>query len=405
MSNKRKWVAGAAVVALLAVPVTLKLVRGNPAKDVETELVALRAPTPSILASGTLAYESQVTLAPEVIARVTEVLVKEGATVKKGQVLIRLESEASRAETSQLEAGLRQAELQIERQRVNLDALTVRAKRYAELRQHDLVEPTKYEELQSQVDLAAVELRTSREVSKQAQAQLRQAQDRLAKTEIHAPIDGKVTAVNIKPGETAVPAAMSIAGSALLTIADTSSIFAEINVDETDVSRVSGGQGVRIVPAAFPNKWFRGRVEQVAMAPKQNPGQSRSYSVRVRLEQDDLPFHPGMSCRAEIAVKQSGPAKSPGIPVQAVHYEEADGKDDKTKAYVFVADDGKAVRRQVETGLADDNLIEITKGIKVGEVVITGPSKILRFLKDGERVRAKDHAAFANAKGSPETAP
>ncbi|MEO3715879.1 efflux RND transporter periplasmic adaptor subunit [Roseateles flavus] len=392
MSKSKKWAAAAAIALVLVVPVGVKLARGKQVKDVETEKVVLRAPSPSILASGTLVYESQVTLVPEIIARVNEVLVKEGDAVRKGQLLIRLEDESPRAETLQLQASLRQSELQVERQRVNLEALTVRAKRYAELRRHDLVEPTKYDEMQAQVDLAAVELRTGRETVKQAQAQLRQAQDRLAKTEIHAPIDGKVTLVSIKPGETAVPAAVSIAGSTLMTIADTRSTFAEINVDETDVARLSKGQGVRIVPAAFPDRAFRGRVEQVAMAPKQNPGQSRSYPVRVKLENEGLPFHPGMSCRAEIAVSQSGEAKNPGVPVQAVHYESSEGRDDKTRAFVFVMDNRRAVRRPVEIGLADDTFIEVTRGLKTGETVITGPAKTLRFLSDGEAVRSQDRA-------------
>lgn len=128
------------------------------------------------------------------------------------------------------------------------------------------------------------------------------------------------------------------------------------------------------------------------MAPKQNPGQSRSYPVRVKLENEGLPFHPGMSCRAEIAVSQSGEAKNPGVPVQAVHYESSEGRDDKTRAFVFVMDNRRAVRRPVEIGLADDTFIEVTRGLKTGETVITGPAKTLRFLSDGEAVRSQDRA-------------
>lgn len=394
MKTSRKWIAPALIAMLVAVPVASKVLRGSDAKDVEIERVEPRALTPSILASGTLVYESQVNLVPEVIGRVDAVLVKEGDQVKKGQVLIRLDAETSRAETVQLEASLRQSQLQIERQKVNRDSMAVRAKRYADLREHGLVEATKYDELVTEVNLAEVELRTSREAAKQAGAALHQSQERLAKTEIRAPIDGKVTAVAIKTGETAVPAAVSIAGSNLMTISDTSSMFAEVNVDETDVARVAVGQEAKIVPAAFPDRSLRGRVVQVAMAPKQNAGQSRTYPVRVRLDVTDLPFHPGMSCRAEIAIAKSGGAKNLGVPVQAVQYEEAEGKADKSKAYVYVytGDGGKAVRRSVETGVADDAYIEITSGLKASEQVVVGPSKTLRFLRDGEAVRAKDPA-------------
>ena len=386
---KKHWIVLGLSLLVVVLPAGLHLSRGKEAKTVDIARAELRAITPSILASGTLVYDSQVTLVSEVVGRVADVLVKEGDRVTKGQVLLRLDGESSRAELDQLRAYREQSELNIERQRVNRDAAIAKLKRYEDLRKNGLIEATRYDELATQRELAEVELRNSHKAVQQASAQLEQSRQRLAKTEIRAPIDGRVTQVSIKRGETAVPSAMSIAGGSLMVIADTRSIFAEVNVDETDIARVGAGQAARIVPAAFPDKSLNGVVEQIALAPKQNPGQSRTYPVRIRLERTEgVTFHPGMSARAEIATAK-GSARHVGVPVQAVQYAEAERKADKATTSVFVLVDGKAARREVETGVADDSYIEIVKGLAVGDAVIVGPAKTLRFLRDADPAKAR----------------
>src|SRR5678815_1589244 len=89
--------------------------------------------------------------------------------------------------------------------------------------------------------------------------------------------DGKVTAIYVKVGQTAVPSFSGIAGSVLVDVADTTSIDAEINVDETDIARVRVGADARVVPAAFPDKTMTGKVDQVAIAPSLQAGQNKSY--------------------------------------------------------------------------------------------------------------------------------
>jgi HlyD family secretion protein len=396
----KKWLAAAAIALVVGVPAASKILRGPPAKEVETERAAQRVLTPSILASGTLTYGSQATLVSEVIGRVDAVLVKEGDTVVRGQLLLRLDGEAARAEIAQLSASSRQAELNVERQRVARDAAAAKIRRYTALRELGLVEATRYDEFLTEKEVAEVEVRAGYEAVKQAQALLLQARQRLTRTEIRAPIGGKVTSVSIKLGETAVPSAMSIAGSNLLVISDTRTRYAEINVDEADIARIAQGQEARIFPAAFPDRSLKGRVEQVATVPRQNSGQSRSYAVRVRLDTADAGFHPGMSCRAEIALSGTGGPANLGVPVQAVQYEEAEHRDDRTRAAVFVMEQGKALRREVRTGTADDHYIEVLQGLKPDEVVVVGPPRTLRFLRDGEMVRAKASALAAAAGAS-----
>lgn len=389
--TRKQWIVVGAVVALIAIPVVLKFTRDDTSKVVDLERVAPRALTPTVLASGTLTYESQVTLAPEVTGRVKEILVKEGEQVTINQLLMRLDPAAPRAMIEQAQAQVRQSRLSIERRQVDFDAQVVKLKRFEALQAKGLYDANSLQELSSQRNMAEVDLRTSREALSQAQAQLSQAQEQLAKTEIRSPLNGKVTAIYVKVGQTAVPSFSGIAGSTLVDVADTTSIDAEINVDETDIARVKVGADARVVPAAFPDKVLHGKVDQVAIAPRQIPGQNKNYPVRIRLTNTaDVVFHPGMSCRAEVLTASDDAPKVLAVPVQSLRYEDNPDKSaaaEKSVASVYVYENGQAKKRTVTTGTADDSYIAIISGLKEGEQVVSGPAKTLLFLLDGEKVK------------------
>jgi HlyD family secretion protein len=388
--TRKHWIVLGAIAALIVIPVSLKVSRGDAGKAVDVEHVALRALTPTVLASGALTYESQVTLAPEVTGRVKEILVKEGEQVVRDQLLMRLDPKAPQAAIEQSKAQVRQARLRIERTQVDFDAQVIKVKRFEALKANGMVDANSLEALASARDLAEVDLRTSREQLSQAMAQLSQAEEQLAKTEIRSPLVGKVTAIYVKVGQTAVPSFSGIAGSVLVDVADTTSIDAEINVDETDIANVKVGAAARVVPAAFPDKVLTGKVDQVAIAPRQQLGQNKSYPVRIRLTNvAGVVFHPGMSCRAEVLTSSQGDSKVLAVPVQSLRYEDNPDKSSKAEksiASVFVYTGGHATKRVVTTGTADDSYIAITSGLKEGEQIVVGPAKTLLFLLDGEKV-------------------
>jgi len=388
---KQGLLATLAIAILIAAPVAIKLAQGGHGKEVEVERAQRHALNPSILASGTLIYQSEVTLVPEVIGRVKELLVKEGDRVKAGQLLLRIDPATYLADTARLQAQKSQSELNIEHQKVTLRTAEAKWQRYKTLRAQGIVDASTYEDITSQRDLGKVELDSSYAMLNQTEAQLKQAQEQLAKTEIRSPIDGTVTAVYIKAGETAVPSAMSIAGSELMVVADTASVYAEVNVDETDVAKVGVNQSARIVPAAFPDADWEGEVEQVAISPRKAVGaQSKTYAVKIRLNSDpSMQFRPGMSCRAEISTRAREAGKTLAVPVQAVQYEDAQDANDKGKSVLYVSDGDRVRRSEVRTGATDDTYIEITDGIREGEQIVVGPSKTLRFLRDSERIVAR----------------
>jgi HlyD family secretion protein len=395
MSNGMKTLWAVLVLAaLVAASVATKMKSGGDAKEVTLEAVSEHVISPTILASGSLIYQTEIRIMSEVMGRVKELHIQEGQQVQKGDVLLRLDPATVQAQVDRLEAGLQQSKLSIERARVSADTAETKWKRYQQLRQTGVIDANTYDEVRSQRDQSKVEFDSANQQSKQTEASLKEAREQLAKTELRAPISGRVTALKIKVGETAVPSATSIAGSDLLVIADTTNLYAEVNVNETDVARVVPGQDARIVPAAFPDKSWNGKVETVAVSPTQVTGQSKSYLVKIRLARsDDLQFHTGMSCRAEIATVGTDANAVIAVPVQVLQYEESGERDVPATPSVFTVVDGKVLKKEVETGVADDTFIAVTKGLDKGTTIVTGPARVLRFLRDGDRVVAASAAA------------
>lgn len=391
---RKKLIVAAVVAAFLAVPVAVKFGASKPKHEAELATVQKLEIHPSILATGNLVFRQEVQLSAEVIGKVSEVLVKEGDGVKRGQILLKLDPTVYVAEVAQQDANRKNAAIAIQRAQINLANQERNLDRSAKLVKDKFINMSSYDDAVHQVDLAKVDLSASRGTLEQATALLSQSREHLAKTEVRAPIDGTVTAVPIKIGETAVASATGIAGSSLMTIADVGSIMAEVNVDEADIARVTVGQQAKVFPAAYPDQPLVGKVESVAMAPKATlpgaaGGQGRSYVVKLRLDDPKLALRSGMTCRVEIVVGSS--SARPAVPIQAVMNEEVAGAKDhmKNASYVFVVQDGKVKKTPVELGQSDDANQEVTKGIAVGQTIAVGPARLLRELHDGDAVSAK----------------
>jgi HlyD family secretion protein len=402
----RKLIAGLAVAGLLCIPVAMKFTRGeSSAKTVETGKIGFREIRSSILASGHLLYEEQVVLSPEVIGKVNKIFVTEGQQVAKGDLLLHLDDQTYRAEVAQQEAAVRQQRIMIEQQQLSLSNQENQYRRKVELHKMKMLADSAIDDARYTVDLARIELRNTRTRLEQVEAVLKQAHERLAKTTVRAPISGTITALDIKVGETAVASQVSIAGSTLMTIANTATMVTEVNVDEADIAKVAVGQEVAINTAAYPDTALKGRVLTIPLSPKQILGaaaqggasKARNYDIKVELlDTRNLALRPGMSCRAEIFTASTG--KALALPLQAIlsnNEDTVEGNDDKKskakvkpESWVFLVKDGKAEKRVVKVGASDDSQQEIVSGLVKDDTVITGPYKVLRSLKPGDRVEA-----------------
>jgi HlyD family secretion protein len=386
-------------ILLVGLPLISKMTAGEDAKQVEVQKVEYTLIKSSILASGTLAFREQVQLRSEVIGKAIKVHVIEGDEVKVGDPLITLDPKTYQAQVDQADARVRIAAIAIERQRLLVKTLAERFERQKSMFTKKLVDEDSYQRIESELDLARVDQRSLEESLLQAKAALEQSTELLDKTKITSPIDGVVIQVDTKVGETVIAGTTNIPGSTMMVIADPSETLTEVQVDEADIGQVRLNQRADVFTAAYPDTPLSGTIQSIATVARAQPGQqSLSFLVKVLLdEQDELKIRPGMSVRADIYTESS--EKTLAVPVQAVRYDEKvdeaddNNADDKRKAndqaFVFVMQDGTAVRKDVDVGISSDSDQEIRSGLKEGETVIIGPYRVLRHLQDGEEVEVK----------------
>jgi HlyD family secretion protein len=386
---KKILIFSALALLLIGLPLVSKFTGGADAKQVEVQKVAYKLIKSSILASGTLAYREQVQLRSEVIGQVTELHVEEADRVRKDDPVITLDPKNYQAQVEQSEARVRIQQIAIERQRLLIENLTDRFERQRAMFARKLVDEDSFEALESELSLAQVDLRSLQESLAQARAALDQSEDLLSKTRIRSPIDGVVIQVDVKVGETVIAGTTNIPGSTMMVIADPSETLTEVQVDEADIAQVREGQNADIFTAAYPDTPLAGTIQSIASVARQTPGQaSLSFLVKILLEEQDIMIiRPGMSVRADIYTQSS--EETLAVPVQAVLFDEGMDEDDEgqeEQAYVFVMQNEKAVRKDVEIGISSDSDQEIIAGLEEGEVVITGSFRTLRDLVDGDAV-------------------
>ncbi len=394
MKPNKKFVVVAGIVALIAIPLIIKATRGESSKEVDIAAAAAQEIRPTILASGVLAYLNEVNLTSELIAKVRDIKVKEGDHVEAGQLLLTLDPETYRNAIEREQASRRQSVISIERQRLALALAETRLKRGVQLLERKMIGQSEFDDLRNARELARVELQSSEESLRRADAILNEAREQLSKTDVRAPITGTIVDLPIKVGETAIASTNAFAGASLMKIADTSAIQAELKVDEADIARVSIGQSVDVYATAFPETALKGKVQRIALAPTLE-NQARTYEVVVLMQPpEDLALRSGMSARADIFLGDG--ASRLAVPVEAVGSEE--NEDKKTERFVWVDRDGYARRVVVQVGQSDDRWEEVTEGLNTGDRVITGPAKLLRGLMDGDRITARE----PDAKAKPE---
>lgn len=396
MKFDKRWLAAGLIVLAIAVPLTVKRFSGKSGTPVDVIVAAEQEVKPSILASGTLAYKVEVNLTAEVTARVRSIAVQEGDTVEEGQLLLRLDPETYNAIIAREEASVRQNRINIDRQRAVVALRKQQYERSQKLAAAKLIDQNRLDEDRNQFVVSEADLRSSEEALQRSLAVLSDAREQRAKTEIRAPISGRIVSLPIKAGEVAIPSTASLAGAQLMKIADVSAIQAEVKVDEADVAKITLGQRADVFAAAYPDTALSGKVERIALTPTVE-GQGRSYKVTLAIEAPaTLQLRSGMSARAIIFLGDG--RRQLSVPVEAVVTETPEKN--VVKKFVWVEDDGKARKRAITTGLSDDRWEAIESGVAVKDRVITGPAKTLRRLRDGDAVTERKNKPATNEEGT-----
>jgi HlyD family secretion protein len=409
-----------------------------------------------VTASGEVKPRNYINIGAEYQGQLTDILVKEGDHVRKGQLLARIDEAQSQADVAAQRAALSSAEADSsaseaavkagEDNVAALEATVVRTKADLDRYQRDfdrgqqlfkegLIPRSDFEqrqatfesqkasvaEAQSRVVQAKTQLAqlraqlagTQKKIA-QTQAGLIRVDDILKKHNAVAPIDGLVTYLPVRVGETVVPGVQNSAASTIMTIADMSIVTAEVKVDETDIVNVKLGQPAEISVDAIPNRTFTGHVIEIgntailrstgmaASTSNTSSQEAKDFKVVVAMDNPPDEIRPGLSCTSKITTATRKTVVA--IPIQAlttrtkgdlipdkdkpINPDPATVKANKEEIQgVFVIANSKAQFRKLETGITGATDIEITNGLKEGDEIVTGSYQVIRSMKNAATVK------------------
>lgn len=416
-----------AVVVLLGVGAGVAAKNKDKATAVTTDKAVVKTITQTVNATGKVQPETEVKIAPEVSGEVIALPLREGAAVKKGDLLVSIKPDNYKYQLDQREAALAAARASAIQTKAQLLKSEEDYKRAQDLYAKQLISDaemtasrTSFEQGQANYDNALAQIRSS-------EGLLAQAQELLSKTTIYSPINGTVTARTSEVGERVVGTGQ-FAGTEVMRVADLANMEVRVNVNENDVINVKIGDKAKISIDAYPNRRFSGQVWEIASTARtlgQNTQEEvTNFVVRIRILDRDAPLRPGMSANADIETKSVENVVA--VPIQSVTVRTKEGsktidqlaqdRDKKAKEtqgegaqaavnqkqqreaeradrealqrVVFLRAGDKVKMVNVETGIADTTHMEIKAGLKKDDEVVTGPfSVVTRQLKDGDKVR------------------
>jgi HlyD family secretion protein len=407
MNSKTKVIIGVIGLTVIGTAATVQASRvRTTGVEVRTEGVELRDLVQVVTASGNIRARRTVDVSSEVSAKVAQLLIDEGDDVVRGQVLLRLEPDLYQAAVSRNEASLAQAEAQQTQQEANLLQAERDLNRLLSLRARDslLVSGLQVDDARTRVDIAVATVSSSEHGVAQWRASVEEAEDQLSKTIFRAPMDGKVTRLNVEEGQTVIIGTMNNPGSLVLTISDLSVIEVVVQVDETDVPGISLGDSAFIRIDAFGDQEFSGRVTEIGNSAINPPTQQAAgqqaaidFEVVMTLDVNEALLRPDLSATADIVTETRWDALAVPIIALTVREEERDSsqaasEDDELEDVegVFIVVDGIVTFTPVEVGIAGEEFFEILSGVSVGDTLVSGPYQRIRELSNGDAVRSTD---------------
>jgi len=410
----KRWIFLAVVVVAVAWFV-FQSVQGPARIAITTDKAAVRDITQTVSATGKIRPEAEIKISPEVAGEIIELPVVDGQSVKRGDVLIKIRPDDFIANVRQAEASLSAAEADCLQQKSQMLNNQLDFQRAQDIYQKRVLSETDFYAAQTKSEVSKAAYRASLHRVDQARSSLDQAKVTLAKCVIFSPIDGTVSVLNSELAERVV-ATGNFAGTEVMRIANLDALEVRVDVNENDIVNVKVDDPVRIRIDAYPGHEFHGEVKRIAStATVQNQGTQQevtNFEVRVQTLHPDRKIRPGMSASIEIETQTVHNVVS--VPIQSVTVRSKDNgktaeqlKNDRLNdqggvstvdaerlnkkrlaRVVFVKEGDKVKMVPVESGIADDNYIEIQSGVKPGDEVISGSyTAISRDLKDGSKVK------------------
>jgi HlyD family secretion protein len=401
---------GLVVIVVVAVTALSAARRSSRGLEVRLEAVAARDLVSIVTASGRIEPKGKVDISADITGRIVRINVREGQQVERGQLLLQIDPAQYRSVVQRAEAFLQSSEASVLQAQANRDQSKRQLDRNLEIQRANpnLIARQTVEQAQQEYDVALATYNSMRSQVDQARASLQEARDNLAKTQLYAPISGTVTRLAVEEGEVAVPGTFSRETGLLMTVADLAVIIAKVDVDETDVVRLTLGDSVAVTIDAFPDTAFVGRVSKISNSAKLttvagSTDRAVDFEVEVELMNPPRDIRPDLSATARIVTATRRDALAvPIIALTVREHEDLPGelaggapspapagvsRARREREGVFVVTNGIAQFRPVRVGIAGEEHFEVLEGVRAGDTIVAGPYQAIRDMKDSTKVR------------------
>ena len=405
MSKKNIWIT---VGLLIAVGLLIYIGKNRSRGELEVNLgkVEKRTIISTVSANGKIRPEAEVKISPDVSGEITELYVQEGDTVKEGQLLLKINPDLyitsrdrARAGVSSSRSNLKTSQAQLTQAKARFTEQESAFQRTEKLFKDKVLSQAEFDAANSAYQIAQSEVKAAEERVSAArygidnsQAGLNEANKNLGRTSIYAPSDGVVSALNNEKGERVVGTAQ-MAGTEIMVISNFNNMEVIVDVNENDILEVKKGDTTIVEVDAYSDRKFKALVTEISTSANTSGGmqlssdQVTNFEVKIRLlktsyldllEKSETPFLPGMSANVEIQtlVKKDIPClpiEAVGTRVQEDSTKNNSSEDEELDEVVFGAEDSKAIKFVVKTGVQDSRYIEIIAGLQTGDEVIVGP--------------------------------
>lgn len=410
-------------------------------KKVEATEAKLKTITQIVSASGKIQPEVEVVLRPEVSGEIIALPIKEGDYVKRGDLLVRIKPDIYKSRIDETNAMLLTQKARMEQARASFIEAESTFMQNKQLYEKGAISKSEYIKAETNYEAQKANFEAAKYQVQSSEAQLQQANEELEKTIIRSPRDGTVSKLSVEEGER-ITGSTQTTGTELLRIAKMDQMEVQVQVNENDIVNVSVDDTANIEVDAYPERTFKGIVTEIAnsaeISGEGTNEQVTNYDVKIRVATphnldmvpeeelvkqtiDEMPedkfipsFKPGMSATVDVETQTVRNVVS--VPIQSVTVRDFAEDKSPTKAdttsendtteveeemiipeedmrkVVFVVEDGKAVRKEVETGISDNTHVQILSGVEAEEQVVTGSYRILsRDLSDGDLVNVNNN--------------
>ena len=416
---------------------------------VQTEKITRRDITEKVVANGKIQPVLQVKISPEVSGEIIDLPVKEGQSIKKGDLIVKIKPDFYVAQLNQCKAGYESAVAGKTQAEANLEKADADFRRNKDLFEHKLISESDFVGFKAAFDVAKAQVESALHQMESAKATVASAQDSLDKTTIVSPMTGTISKLNSRLGERVLGTVQNV-GTEIMTIADLNQMEARVDLGENDIVLISTNQTAQLEVDAFKDRKFNGTVTEVAdssndastltsSSSSSSTGQEATkFQVRILIQEKEQ-FKPGMSVTAEISTRfrtnvlavpiasvttrlpkekdkdkdkkkdtklaMAGSSSTNSVSAKAdddsctncaplTNALEEARSDKKPKGpakpieVVFLKEGERAKMVPIKIGISDDNYWEIASGLKEGQDVISGGYRaISRDLEDGKKIK------------------